>query len=154
MANEKECADIILNELDHQWSQAKQSEDQRAILSNFIVVIAVASEGFVVDRDFPKRALVVAISMIVLGLFGAVASAKYYERFRLAMARVGRLREKLDLMYPQLGLDVAEKRADLKHAGRHSILRRIRLNFLWRLMMFGIALLGMFNVYMICKFGH
>ena len=154
MANEKECTDILLNELDHQWSQAKQSEDQRAILSNFIVVIAVASEGFIVDKDFPKRALVVAISMIVLGVFGAVASAKYYERFRLSMTRVGRLREKLDAMYPQVGLDDIESNADFKHSDRYFILRHIRLNFLWRVLMLGIMLLGIFNVYVICKFGH
>jgi hypothetical protein len=73
--------DVLLNEIDRQWSQAKQSEDQRAALSNFIVVIAVAGQGFIVDRDFPRRALVVAVALAVLGLFGAIASAKYYERF-------------------------------------------------------------------------
>jgi hypothetical protein len=152
MANE--VTTILLNEIDRQWSQAKQSEDQRAILSNFIVVIAVASEGFMVSKDFPKRALVVAISMIILGLFGAVASAKYYERFRMSMTRVGRLREKLDDMYPDLGLDETEEKADLKHASRYSVLSALRLNFLWSILMLGIGLLGAFDAYIICKYGH
>ena len=154
MGDDKEIADVILNELGNQWRQAKQSEDQRAILSNFIVIIAVAAEGFIVDKDFPKRALAVAISMTVLGIFGAIASAKYYERFRLSMTRVGRLRERLDVIYPALGLDAIEERADLKHADRYPRLSKIRLNYLWRILMIGIAILGLFDVYIILKYGR
>jgi len=145
--------EIILNDMERQWSQAKQSEDQRATLSNFIVVIALAAQGFVVDKDFPKRALAVAIIITLLGIFGALASAKYYERFRLSMTRVGRLRERLDAMHPNLKLDETEAIADGKHASRHPLLRRIRLNFLWRLLMLGIAALGLFDLYIILRFG-
>jgi hypothetical protein len=71
----------------------------------FIIVIGVAAQGFIVDKDFPKRAMAVAISLVVLGLFGFLATAKYYERFRMSMSRVGRLREELDRLHADLKLD-------------------------------------------------
>ena len=144
-----DTTDIILNELGRQWSQAKQSEDQRATLSNFIIIISVAAQGFIVQNDFPSRAMVVAVFLTLLGIFGAIASAKYYERFRLSMCRVGRLREKLDTLHPDLKLDELEALSDAKHLKRHPRLHRIRLNLLWRLMMFGIVALGLFDIYVI-----
>ena len=151
MAN---ITEILLNEVGRQWSQAKQSEDQRAALSNFIVVIAVAGQGFIVDKDFPKRAMVLAVFMTLLGLFGAVAVAKYYERFRMSMTRVGRLREQLDSLHPELKLDEIEQRADARHSSRFPRLSHLRLHLLWRFLMLGIALMGAFDICMIMNFGH
>ena len=107
MAEPEDVTKIVLSEIDRQWGQAKQSEDQRATLSNFIVV---AAQGFIVDKGFPKRAMVVAVCLTILGLFGAIAVAKYYERFRLSMTRVGRLREQLDGLYPQVKLELDRQR--------------------------------------------
>jgi hypothetical protein len=154
MSDDAEINAIILSEIDRQWSQAKQSEDQRAALSNFIIVIAVAAQGFIVDKGFAKRTMVLAVSMVVLGIFGAIASGKYYERFRMSMARVGRLREQLDRLYPTLKLDETEQRADGKHTARYPRLSRIRLHLLWRFLMLGIAALGAFDLYMVCKLGQ
>ena len=147
-------AELLSSEIERQWGQARQSEDQRAALSNFIVVIAVAAQGFIVEKDFPKKAMALAVGLLVLGLFGAVALAKYYERFRLSMCRVGRLRERLDLVYPDLRLDEIEKVADAKHNGRYSVLSKVRLNIVWRVMMICIAGLGIADIVLICLYGH
>jgi len=112
MAEGESVTGMLTGEMDRQWAQAKQSEDQRAALSSFIIVIGVAAQGFIVDKDFPKRAMAVAISMVILGLFGFLATAKYYERFRMSMSRVGRLREELDHLHADLKLDEIEQRAD------------------------------------------
>jgi hypothetical protein len=120
----------------------------------FIIVIGVAAQGFIVDKDFPKRAMAVAISLVVLGLFGFLATAKYYERFRMSMSRVGRLREELDRLHADLKLDEIEQRADKKHAGRYPVSSWVRLHLLWEFLMVCIALLGAVDVYMICQFGH
>ena len=79
--------------------------------------------------------MVVAVVMMGLGLFGIVATAKYYERFRMSMTRVGRLREQLDRIHPDLKLDETEKAADEKHSSRYPYLSIVRLHLLWRLMM-------------------
>ena len=154
MANIAEVKDIVLNEIDRQWSQAKQSEDQRATLSNFIVLIAVAAQGYIIDKDFPKRALVVAVVLMCLGLFGVVATAKYYERFRMSMTRVGRLREKLDGLFPDLKLDVTEALADRRHHSRYPYLSAVRLHLLWRAIMGSIFALGAYDLYVILEYGH
>lgn len=147
-------ADVILNEVDRQWSQARQSEDQRATLSNLILLIAVAAQGFIVEKDFPKRALVVAVALVLLGAFGTVAVAKYYERFRMSMSRVGRLRERLDRNIPDLGLDELERKADEKHRKRYPQLSSVRLHYLWRLLMLSIAILGVYDLYVIARYGN
>ena len=114
----------------------------------------MAGQGFIVDSDFPKRALAVAVSLVVLGIFGAIASAKYYERFRMSMTRVGRFRERLDAIRPDLKLDETERHADAKHASRYPYTSRVRLHLLWRVLMLGIAVMGLFDVYVIVKYGH
>jgi hypothetical protein len=154
VSNISDLTTAILNEIDRQWSQAKQSEDQRLAISNFIVVIAVAAQGFIVEKDFPRRALVLAVSLVVLGLFGAIASAKYYERFRMSMTRVGRLRERLDELHPDLKLDETEQRADRKHAERYPRISRLRLHLIWRFLMLGIAVVGGYDIYVILRYGR
>ncbi len=138
--------EIILNEIDRQWGQAKQSEDQRATLTNIIVVVAAASQGYVAEKNFATDTVVIASFLIMIGIFGLFATAKYYERFRHSMCRVGRLRERLDTMYPTLELERTKDRADLEHARRYPKLSNLRLNHLWSLMMVGIAALGIFDL--------
>jgi hypothetical protein len=154
MAEDTEITQIILNEIDRQWSWAKQSADQRATFSNFILFLTLATQVFVVEKGFSRYVIALAVCIAALGIFGLVAVAKYFERFRIHAARVGRLRERLDRLHPGLKLDDTEMIADIKHNGRHPVTCHIRLHLLWQILMLGIALMGAFDVYMICKFGN
>jgi hypothetical protein len=72
----------------------------------------------------------------------------------MSMTRVGRLRERLDELHPDLRLADTEERADKKHFGRYPLIARVRLHLLWRLLMLGIALMGIIDVYLVLKYGH
>ena len=69
--------------------QLRQSESQRAFLTNYILVIVAAVSGFIVQQHFVLRTLPLSVLVIVIGLYGALACAKYHERaeYHLSQAR-------------------------------------------------------------------
>jgi hypothetical protein len=146
-----DVTDVIIKMLDNQWSQAKQSEDQRSAVTNYVFVIAAAIQGYIVQRNFDKYSLAVAIFLIVLGIYGALISYKYYERFRLGMTRVGRWMEKLEELHPDANLAAIEKKADVKHNSRFPRMHRIRLYALWLCLHTAVSLAGVANAVVIYK---
>ena len=69
--------------------QLRQSENQRAVLTNYVLVIAAAISGFIVQQHFELRTLPLSVLTVAIGLYGAVAVAKYHERadYHLSQAR-------------------------------------------------------------------
>jgi hypothetical protein len=134
--------DILLAVLDRQWSQAKQSEDQRASTTDKLIVVFLALQGFIVQRQFDKSSMALAIIIVALGIYGLVITEKYYERFRLHVCRVGRLQERLQVLQPAANMDELEALADAKHRTRHPFMYRLRLHVLWRLLQCGVILAG------------
>lgn len=137
--------DIILKHLEHQWAQARQSETQRASITQFTLALAAATQGLIVQFLFSPSSITLAAMLIFLGVFGALVSAKYYERFRLHMCRVGRLMEWLEKHHPNATLTELEGIADKKHAERHPTMHKFRLNSFWQVLHWTIALGGLAN---------
>ena len=77
-----ETVEILVSIMEQQLSQAKQSEDQRANITNIVVLIAAAIQGGLTQTGFTKNVLPLTITLIAIGIFGVVATAKLYERFR------------------------------------------------------------------------
>lgn len=144
-----DVTDVVIKMLDHQWAQAKQSEDQRSAMTNYVLFIAAALQGYIVQRNFDHFSLAVAIFLTLIGFYGAIFSYKYYERFRLAVSRVGRWMEKLEGMHTGSNLDAIERWADEKHKKRYPTLHRIRLHLLWLLFHSTIILVGIANIVLI-----
>ncbi len=140
--NTTSAENSILSIIDKQWSQAQQSEGQRATVTNFLLIIAAGLQGFVVQRRFDHAALGVALVLIFLGVYGAVISAKYYERFRMSMCRVGKMIDTLEKINPNVAIWTAQERADELHASRYPVLVRLRLHVLWCILHIAIAILG------------
>jgi hypothetical protein len=140
---------VLLAFMKEQWTQARQSENQRATLTNFLIVIFIALQGFIVQKQFALDTLVLAAVIIVLGIFGVIASAKYYERFRLSTNRVGEIMKHLDKMYPSSQLRMLQDRADVEHKKRYPRLHRLRLHYIWNVLHAIIALFGMINAIII-----
>ena len=95
-----ENADILLQMIQEQWSQARQSESQRATMTNYIIAISSAILGFIVDKGLVRNIWPLTILLIVLGIYGALFSAKLYERFRHHIHRVDKMMRRLDALYP------------------------------------------------------
>ena len=75
------------------WSehreQLRQSESQRAVLTNYVLAIAAAISGLVVQQRFRAQTLPLSVLVVLIGLYGALAAAKYHERanYHLGQAR-------------------------------------------------------------------
>jgi len=135
-------SDILLHMIQEQWAQARQSENQRSTISNFTIVIALAAFGFLAKTTPGRKAIPLTIFLTVLGVFGALICAKFYERFYLHIQRVGRMMERLDQLHPEAQLCRLEQRADDMHNQRFPLTIHLRLHHLWMTIHIAIALIG------------
>jgi hypothetical protein len=130
---------------DHR-EQFRQSENQRAVLTNYVLVIAAAVSGLVVQQGFPLRTLPLSILVAAVGLYGALAVAKYHERasYHLFQARA------LTRVLVDTGA-LADHSAVLEefrqvHYRKYPRLQRLRLNTLWTGLHLGVAAYGLILV--------
>ena len=81
--------DAVLAYWHEHREQLRQSENQRAVLTNYVLVIVAAISGLIVQQHFAVRTLPLSVLIVVIGLYGAVAVAKYHERadYHLVQAR-------------------------------------------------------------------
>jgi len=113
-----------------QRAQLRQSESQRAVLTNYVLVLVTAGTGLVVQQEFRLRTLPLALLLAALGAYGALASAKYHERAEYHLGQARALTEVLvglGALPPDTELEERRRR----HYGEYRRLSRIRLHWLW-----------------------
>ncbi len=138
-----DTTEFLMRMAEENWTQARQSEDQRATLTNLIVVIASIDQGVLTQTGFNKSSLPLTILLIILGIYGAIASAKLYERHQHHVNRAKPLRRQLDKLCPDAQVSNLQKAADDAFAAEHPILtNKIRLNHVWLGLHILIAILG------------
>ena len=138
---EQDDAAVVEYWKDHR-EQMRQSETQRGVLTNYVLVIAAAISGFVVQQQFSLRTVPLSVLTMAIGLYGAVSVAKYHERadYHLSQARALTrvLVQSGALPDASAGLEEARQ----AHYGKYPRLSRLRLNWLWTSLHLGIALYG------------
>jgi hypothetical protein len=123
--------EVLMNFWQEQRAQARQSEDQRAALSNLVLALAAAALGLIGQWGFERRSSLLSGAMILLGTYGALASAKYYERNGLHLEQAEKL---ADLIMEKAGLQNYEEMMQPirdEYFGKHPNISRMRLNKLW-----------------------
>ena len=63
---ESQKIEILLKTIDRHWAQAKQSEDQRASMTNYLLTIYGASQAYIIQRSFDKPCIMIAVVIIIL----------------------------------------------------------------------------------------
>lgn len=138
-----ETLDILIKTLEQSWAQARQAEDQRAFLTNLIVLISAAIYGVLTQTGFATKALPLTIALVVLGLYGALASEKFYERYRHHIYRAGAIRRHLEELYPESQIEKLMTKADQEHAARYPLFAtKVHLHALWLVLHVLIAVSG------------
>ncbi len=66
--------DAVLAYWRERREQFRQSENQRAVLTNYVLVITAAVSGLVVQQGFKLRTLPLSVLIVVIGLYGASPS--------------------------------------------------------------------------------
>ena len=134
--------DILLKLYEEQWTQVRHLEDQRATVTNLIVVIASAMLGFIVQQGLSVEILPVSLLLIVLGVYGALTAEKYHERIQLRIKRSTVFRDQIDKMQPKMNLAQIMKDYDSQHKERFPRLSKIGLRSLWLFLHLAITLGG------------
>jgi hypothetical protein len=136
------AGDVALAYWAEHREQLRQSENQRATMTNFVIVIAAALAGVIVQLRLDARSLPLSILIVLLGGYGALSSAKYHERaeyhLRQARALTRVLRETGEIPDLKAALDAARD----EHYRRYPRLARIRLHLLWTGFHLAVALFG------------
>ena len=122
--------------------QLRQSENQRAVMTNFILVITAGISGFVIQQHFSVRTIPLSVLTVVIGLYGALAAAKYHERadYHLSQARALTRALVSSGALPDNKAVLDEFRQ--AHDARYPRLRRLRLYWLWIALHLGVAAYG------------
>jgi hypothetical protein len=122
--------DAVLAHWGEQREQLRQSENQRATLTNYVLVVASAISGLIVQQKYAGGTLVLAALIVVVGLYGAVSAAKYHERAEYHLSQARALTHVLEDM-GALGDDVQHQEHRQAHYRKHPRLHRVRLHWLW-----------------------
>src|SRR5579875_869627 len=128
----EEASTFMLQILAEERTQARQSEDQRSTSTGIIVVIAAAIQGALTQTGFTHSAIPLTITLVCLGIFGAISSVKLYERYQYHINRAKKLRLKIEEFYPQTCIQSVLDSADNEHMTNYPLLsQRIRVHHLW-----------------------
>jgi hypothetical protein len=142
--------DAVLAYWKEHREQLRQSENQRAVLTNYVLVIAAAVSGLVVQQHFSLRTLPLSVLIVVIGLYGAVAAAKYHERADYHLFQARALTRVLIDAGALANYDVVLDQFRQTHYGKYPRLHRLRLNWLWTGLHLGVAVYGTVLVIVTC----
>ena len=139
-----EPTEILTAIMNQQLLQAKQSEDQRSGITSIIVLIAAAIQGGLTQTQLNRNSLHLTIPLIVIGVFGVIATAKLYERFRYHYAVMREIRKNLETLQPDTALEASMEVAWQGHAKKYPFIStKIRLYAVWLTLHFLIAASGL-----------
>jgi hypothetical protein len=93
--------DIFWKMYQENVTEGRHHETQRATVTNLVITIAAAALALVTfDKAITTVDLPLTIFLVLLGMFGAAFSSKYYERFQLHMERARAYRNAIDSLLP------------------------------------------------------
>jgi hypothetical protein len=137
--------DVLLKIYEEQWAQGRQHENQRVTITNIVLLISSAVVGFIAQQGISPKTLPISILLIVIGIFGAVACAKSYERVEYHFERVRFLQNRLNELHPNGRWGELKEKADAEHNSLFPKLMKIHMHQFWIalhliIMLFGIVL--------------
>jgi hypothetical protein len=121
--------DAILAYWTEHRQQLRQSESQRAVLTNYVLVIA--------------STLPLSILIVVIGLYGAATAAKYHERADYHLSQARALTRTLKDIGALTDADAHVEEYREAHYQKFPRLHRLRLHSLWTGLHLGVSGYGL-----------
>ncbi|MEU0646483.1 hypothetical protein [Streptomyces umbrinus] len=137
-----DASDVLLELWKEQREQARQTETQRAALTNIVILVFAAGLGFVIQKGLSPPMLTVTVPIALLGAYGAIACMKFHERSALHARQALHLRAKLAHLHPQLEIETGWADTYRSQGARFPRLTKLRLYALWVSLHMGIAVAG------------
>jgi Ca2+/Na+ antiporter len=144
----KDKTDFLWGMYQEHTTQGRHHEVQRATVTNFIIIVAGGVLAFVANGGVARDKWVLAVFLIVIGLFGALFSAKQYERFRFHVVVAGKYRKELERLLDNSLTGIREAGLSKHKSEFSSSIVKLRLHYFWialhlLIMSLGVTLLIM-----------
>jgi hypothetical protein len=125
-------------------THTRHHETQRSTVAASILAITTVLVGVITfDKEIGTVDLPLSVLLVFLGAFGALFSAKQYERASMHTERARRYRDAIDAMLDEAPLKKLKKAADSNHAKDFPRLEPLRLNKFWVALYMLLASLGL-----------
>jgi len=126
------------------YTHGRHHETLRATTTNILLVIAGGIVAIIAHDQQPTlRQLPLTLFMVVLGLVGALFTAKYHERFDMNMQRARGYRDALETLLPATNIKKIKTAADAISEKKHRFLFGLRLYRFWIALHLLVAALGL-----------
>jgi hypothetical protein len=126
--------------LDQTWDEMRHIETQRASFVGSISSLTLVALGFVGQQGFKRKTLPVSIGVVVLGLFGVLAVAKFTSMHARDQARVDAWHRQWETLIHSTVLATRDSVDDATTRSSHA--SRIRHRHLWYSMCLACSLAG------------
>jgi len=133
---------VLLNFCDQYWDEIRHTENQRATLTNLIILIASAIVGLIVQKGLGRGFLPLAILLILLGVYGAAMTLKLYERYNFLQTRLEHFYRYIDELHPNSKFLHLRSAAEVEHKGQFPKLAKVRVHHLWLALHVAISVSG------------
>jgi hypothetical protein len=140
-----ESVEILLSLYKEQTEQARHHEEQRATVTNYILIVAGAVLGLLSIEGF-RGHLPAGVFLIGLGLFGAIAVAKHYERNRYHSRMASAYRRQIEKLDKDTQVDRSSIRSEQEKA--FPSLNKLRLFQLWITFHLFVSILGVLVIWL------
>jgi uncharacterized membrane protein YidH (DUF202 family) len=135
--------EVLLDLYNEHCDWERHHENQRSSVTSILIAVAagilgvVTFDGHINIIDVPLTSF-----LIILGCFGALFSAKQYNRFTQHQERANKIREALDTFMPDAKILKLRNDADEKSKKKNLIISKMRLHHFWNTLHILIALIG------------
>jgi hypothetical protein len=148
--------DVLLKMFEEESVTLRHIETQRSTFSYILVLIFIALIALIGQIGLNFNSLLLAISLIILGIFGTIFSTKFHERWDYHRKRRHEFRLGLDDLHPNTELMKRLNRANNNHKtewkGYKFNLSKFRLYKLWMVFYSLMIVIGFFIVVLISFF--
>jgi hypothetical protein len=141
--------DVLWGMYQEHCTQARHHETMRATMSNLMLALSGGILGLVSFKELSRDTWPITLFLAFLGSFGAVFSAKHYERFRFHTTAAAEFRYKLQTLLSGTDLGAIRKLAGERHREKHPLIGRIRLHYFWNGLHAAIAVLGVILTFVV-----
>jgi len=132
--------DFLVACMNEDRRRARDAEHKRAFIAHLSIAVTVITNVVIAFAGFHRNTVPLTISLILIGIYGLLASLKLYERSQYHDLRARKLRIRLDELYPDAQSEAIHKEAAQEHKKNYPRLIQTRLNYIW-LSVHGVAIL-------------
>ena len=138
--------DVLLKMFEESYALARQAEDQRATMSNYLITVSAVLFAFITQQGFTPNVIPISLLIVFLGIFGLFMSAKYAQHYNRHYSRSKLIRNRLSELCPGTQLQEIEKEASNKNRQRYPFMaQRMPILYIWLALHAAICLIGILS---------